>query len=169
VIDAKNHYNEVIIATLIDKIVSSHYIPIQPPYPVIYCNNEVGIQIATLIVVTEPQMVAPMGNRSVYRMVSHSHPVVVYGNKHSEKVAGVIYPENENSAKVVEASSPGDYCEGIVWDRVELTDVQVIAFVNNGNESPKIPDDVLFDRLQQILMKGRINAMFYKFFNFFIL
>ena len=86
------------MATLIDKIVSSHYIPLQPPYPVIYCNNEVGIQIATLIVITEPQMVAPMGNRSVYRMVSHSHPVVVYRNKHSEKV--------------VEVSYPGDYCEG---------------------------------------------------------
>lgn len=135
------------MATLIDKIVSSHYIPLQPPYPVIYCNNEVGIQIATLIVVTEPKMVAPMGNRSVYRMVSHSHPVVVYGNKHSKNVTGVSYPN--------------DYCEGIVWDRVELTGVQVIAFVNNGDESPMLSDDVIYDRLNQVLMKGRINAMFY--------
>ena len=44
--------------TTIDKIANSHYVPLQPPYPVIYCNNEVGIQIATLIVVTEPQMTA---------------------------------------------------------------------------------------------------------------
>ena len=132
--------------TLIDKIANSHYVPLQPPYPVIYCNNEVGIQIATLIVVTEPQMTAPFGNRSVYRMATHSHPVVTYGNKH---------------LGISEASNiPGDYSEGEVWDRVDISNVTVIAFVDNGGQiSPS--DNVLLERLSDIILKGRLNGMFY--------
>ena len=132
--------------TLIDKIANSHYVPLQPPYPVIYCNNEVGIQIATLIVVTEPQMTAPLGNRSVYRMATHSHPVVTYGNKH---------------LGISEASNlPGDYSEGEVWDRVDISSASVIAFVNNGGRvSPS--DIVLMERLGEIILKGRLNEMFY--------
>ena len=132
--------------TTVDKIANSHYVPLQPPYPVIYCNNEVGIQIATLIVVTEPQMTAPVGNRSVYRMATHSHPVVTYGNKH---------------LGISEASNiPGDYSEGEVWDRVDISNVEIVAFVNNGGRvSPS--DTVLIERLGQIILKGRLHEMFY--------
>lgn len=132
--------------TTIDKIANSHYVPLQPPYPVIYCNNEVGIQIATLIVVTEPQMTAPVGNRSVYRMATHSHPIVTYGNKH---------------LGISEASNiPGDYSEGEVWDKVVISNASVIAFVNNaGRVSPS--DTVLLERLGEIILKGRLNEMFY--------
>ena len=133
------------MATL-DKIVNTHYVPLVPPYPVIYSNNEVGIQIATLIVITEPQGPISGGKRSFYRIVTHSHPVVTYGNKHR----GISCNSN----------LPGDYSECIVWDNVDVSRVLVIGYVNeNGLVSPS--DDVLLQKLNDIIMRGRLNEMFY--------
>ena len=105
-------------------IVNSHYVALQPPFPVIYCNGEVGMQIGTLIVIegAAPGETQRWGNR--YSIRSHSHPVVSYGNKS----AGII------SAGI----QPNDWSEGVVWEHVELRDVTVLCHAPNGvpNDSP---------------------------------
>lgn len=113
-------------------IVNSHYVALQPPYPVIYSNGEVAMQTGTLIVVEgldlpDPSAISRQGNISgpsmaPYRMRTHSHPVVSYGNKH----AGVIAPTIE----------PEQWAEGIVWDNVEQRDVVILCHAPNG-----IPND----------------------------
>lgn len=56
---------------------NSHYIPLNPPYPILYFRGRVGIQTGTMIVVQRPQR---GGNiTGALRMVSM--PVVNYGNK----------------------------------------------------------------------------------------
>ncbi|MCR4836114.1 MAG: hypothetical protein K5899_06995 [Bacteroidaceae bacterium] len=102
-------------------IVNSHYVPLQPPYPVIYYNGEVGMQIGTLIVVEglDPSRPHPYGNREApYAIRTHSHPVVSYGNKQT----GLITPNVE----------PNDWSEGVVWDNVQLRDVTVLCHAPNG-------------------------------------
>lgn len=106
-------------------IVSTHYAPLHPPYPVIYSNGEVAMQIATLITVEgleEPPADAPrrlshmnFPTMMPYRIRTHSHPVVSYGNKQ----AGTFTASME----------PNDWSEGIVWDHVELRDVTTLAHV----------------------------------------
>ena len=56
---------------------NSHYVPLTPPYPILYYRGRVGIQTGTLLVV-QPQFLG--GNRpGALRMVSM--PVVNYVNK----------------------------------------------------------------------------------------
>ena len=107
------------------QIINSHYVPLQPPYPIIYCKGEVGMQIATLIVLEgrDPSEHHPYGNRlAPYFIRSHSHPVVSYGNKQT----GIIDSNVE----------PNDWSEGIVWDHVELRDVMTLCHAPNG-----VPND----------------------------
>ena len=107
------------------KIINSHYVPLQPPYPIIYCNGEIGMQIATLIVLEgrDPSEPHPYGNRQApYFIRSHSHPVVSYGNKQT----AIVDPNVE----------PNDWSEGIVWDHVELRDVMTLSHAPNG-----VPND----------------------------
>ena len=131
-------------------IVNSHYVPLQPPFPIIYSNGEVAMQTGTLIVVEgrDPSSSHPYGNREPpYAIRTHSHPVVSYVNKQIGIVDG--------------ADLFNDYTEGVVWNRVELSEVTVIAFMNSGKTEPSIPADMLLDRISEIIVKGRINALFY--------
>ena len=103
------------------QIVNTHYVPLQPPYPVIYCNGEVGMQTATLIVVEGPDATDSRhlaGRRYVYQIKTHSHPVVSYGNKN----AGVISPN----------LAPNVWSEGVVWEHVELHDVLTLCHAPSG-------------------------------------
>lgn len=100
-------------------IVNSHYVPLQKPYPIIYSRGEVGMQIATLIVVEglDPSKPHPGGRiLDPYAIRTHSHPVVSYGNK----VEGYI----------LEIPEPNDWSEGIVWDKVELRNVKVLCMTD---------------------------------------
>ena len=97
-------------------IVNSHYVPLQEPYPIIYCRGEVGMQIGTLIVVEgrDPSSPHPLGHREPsYAIRTHSHPVVSYGNKEGGQMSAY--------------SVPNDWSEGIVWDRAELRSVTVLC------------------------------------------
>lgn len=121
------------------QIINSHYVPLQPPYPIIYCNGEVGMQIATLIVLEgrEPSESHPYGNGTApYFFRSHSHPVVSYGNK--------------LAAKLTEFPEPNDWSEGVVWDRVELRNVTVLCY---ATEMPEIPHP----RLDMLVKTERYN------------
>ena len=113
------------------QIINSPYVPLQPPYPIIYCNGEVGMQIATLIVLEKPdiQELYPFGNKSAYYIISHSHPVVSYGNKQT----AIVDPNVE----------PNDWSEGIVWEHVELRDVMTLCHAPNGVPNDPATENVL--------------------------
>lgn len=123
-------------------IVNSHYVPLQQPYPIIYCKGEVGMQTGTLIVVegVDPSRPHPFGNREApYFIRTHSHPVVNYGNK--QKAELTPFPE------------PNDWSEGIVWDRVEMCDVTVLCYA----DKPEIPHA----RLSTLVSQERYNDAYY--------
>ena len=97
-------------------IVNSHYVPLQEPYPIIFCRGEVGMQIGTLIVVEgrDPSKSSVEGSLfDSYAIRTHSHPVVSYGNKWEGKMSSIPVPN--------------DWSEGIVWDKVELSRVTVLC------------------------------------------
>lgn len=97
-------------------IVNSHYVTINQPYPIIYYDGTVAMQIGTLIVVYGPGEEPPgRGGRVITsRMYTRSHPVVAYGNKY------VSEPRNEWRLNM--------WSEGVVWDMVTLKDVYTLCF-----------------------------------------
>ena len=60
-----------------NKIVSTAYVPLQPPYQIIKYDHDVAMQIGTLIVTIQK------GGKD-YQIETHSHPVVSYENKDRE-------------------------------------------------------------------------------------
>ena len=141
-------------------IVNSHYVTLQPPYPVIYCNGEVGMQIGTLIVVEGPEVdkIAPAyimettePPMSPYAIRTHSHPVVSYSNKSMGLVMAPV--------------RPNDFSEGGVWDKVELGDVVVLFHVNNGDNTQDSPwlqtaSDNLINRIGSLAERERTKDLF---------
>ena len=144
-------------------IVNSHYVPLQPPYPVIYCNGEVAMQTGTLIVVEGLDPIDPNnripsrgGNRtgcrmSPYSIRTHSHPVVSYSNKSIGLVMG--------------PARPNDFSEGVVWDKVELGDVIVLFHANCGANAKdpswqQVAHDNLNLRIGSLAQTERTKDMF---------
>lgn len=75
---------------------NSHYVPLNPPYPILYYRGRVGIQTGTLIVV-QPQLRG--GNMpGALRMISM--PVVNYVNKSKQLPAQLVMPENWTENRV---------------------------------------------------------------------
>lgn len=69
---------------------NSHYIPLTPPYPILYLRGRVGIQTGTLLVV-QPQLLH--GNMpGALRMISM--PVVNYVNKSKKSPSQLAMPEH---------------------------------------------------------------------------
>lgn len=125
-------------------IVNSHYVPLQPPYPIIYCKGEVGMQIGTLIVVEghSPNMPHPFGNREPpYAIRTHSHPVVSYGNKYE--------------GKLTQIPMPNDWSEGIVWDRVELRNVTVLCYSDKPDISEQRFDALIHQERYNDVLNNR--------------
>lgn len=92
-----------------NKIVSTTYAPLQPPYQIIKYGSEVGMQIGTLIatVQLEGDDIQP------FKIETHSYPVVTYRNKEAVN-------RNEHLFEKY-------FMEGVVWDRVELGKVSTIC------------------------------------------
>lgn len=136
-------------------IVNTHYAPLQPPYPVIYSNGEVAMQIATLIVVEgydPPSAGTPsrFGNRfprmSPYAIKTHSHPVVSYSNKSIGLVMG--------------PARPNDFSEGLVWDKVELSDVIVLFHAFPGGDSSQgLNPNLKWDQIAHDNLNLRIGSL----------
>jgi hypothetical protein len=75
---------------------NSHYVPLNPPYPIIYFRGRVGIQTGSLLVV-QPQLRG--GNMpGALRMISM--PVVSYCNKSKQLPPQLIMPERWAENKV---------------------------------------------------------------------
>ena len=57
-------------------MIQTQLLKLDPPYQIVACKGEIGIQIATLIVTEETR-----GENGEYGITTHSHPVVSNVNK----------------------------------------------------------------------------------------
>lgn len=90
-----------------NKIVSTAYVPLQPPYQIIKYDHDVAMQIGTLIVTIQK------GGKD-YQIETHSHPVVSYENKEKEGMADNQLTRHQ-------------FLEGAVWNNVEVKDVTTVC------------------------------------------
>ena len=92
-----------------NKFVSTTYVPLQPPYQIIKYGQDVGMQIGTLIAMSQVK-----GKKDQpFNVETHSYPVVTYGSKERA-------PKDQHLFGKV-------FMEGVVWNRVELQDVSTIC------------------------------------------
>lgn len=97
-----------------NKIVSTTYVPLQPPYQIIVYGRDIAMQIGTLIVTIQKEgKTESLG----YEIETHSHPVVSYENKDK------VDPKHQLSAY--------HFLEGAVWNSVEVKDVTTICLSNS--------------------------------------
>lgn len=103
-------------------MIQTHLLKLDPPYQIIACRGEVGVQIATLIVTEETR-----GEDGKYGITTHSHPVVSYMDKPrmSKKMAEA--PDQEDLIYMAESG------EGVVWDKVECGEGFTIRFTDSQN------------------------------------
>lgn len=90
-----------------NKITSTAYVPLQPPYQIIKYGGDIAMQIGTLIVTAQKK-----GKN--YEIETHSHPVVAYGDKTSPELAN-----RQLSGRY--------FLEGAVWNQVEVKDVTTLC------------------------------------------
>lgn len=93
-----------------NKIVSTTYAPLQPPYLIIKYGEQVAIQIGTLIITQQIEG----DSKQRFRIETHSYPVVSYNNK-----ANPDFTQRQLFEY--------DFMEGVVWNKVELRDVSAIC------------------------------------------
>lgn len=98
-------------------MIQTSYVPLEKPYHIIEYNGDLGIQIGTLIVTREKKQRKGDG----YAIETHSHPVVSYVNKEM--------PLDFKNHKSLSMPRP---FEGVVWDKVELYELNVITRDNEG-------------------------------------
>ena len=91
------------------KIVSTAYAPLRPPYQIIKYDQDVAMQIGTLIVTVQK-------DTEDYQIETHSHPVVSYENKHIEGLTE-------------EQLAGHQILEGAVWNNVEVKDVTTVCLI----------------------------------------
>lgn len=90
-----------------NKIVSTAYVPLQPPYQIIMYDHDVAMQIGTLIVTMQK-------GEKVYQVETHSHPVVAYENKNRDGMTDNQLTRHQ-------------FLEGAVWNNVEVRDVTTVC------------------------------------------
>lgn len=114
----------------------------QPPYQIIYAGGEVGIQVATLVVVEDKT--DANGN---YAVETHSHPVVNYGLKEN---LSAIAEKNKKKAEFLMMWQL--LPEGAVWDKVEIADVNVLGLAG-------ITEDISLEEFINIIPKRGGNIL----------
>ena len=110
-------------------MIQTQLLKLEPPYQIISCRGEVGIQIATLIVTEETR-----GEDGKYGITTHSHPVVTYMDK---AVVSKRLAEPEENRTIF-----GDYIqpvvensEGVIWDKVECSETTLIGMTGMPNRT----------------------------------
>lgn len=93
-------------------MIQTSYVPLEHPYQIIEYNGMLGIQIGTLIVTKDVSDKEKEG----YAIETHSHPVVSYFNKQ----------KSLDQRKQISMSLRRPF-EGVVWDKVELYELSVLA------------------------------------------
>ena len=127
-------------------MIQTQLLKLDPPYQIIACRGEVGIQIATLIVTEETR-----GEDGKYGITTHSHPVVSYSDKPriSKKMAEAT--DQEDLVYMAEAG------EGIVWDKIECTDCSIVRFTDSPNREISSWDfgKIAGEMLEEIAFNGK--------------
>lgn len=99
-------------------MIQSHYVPLAPPYRIIYTGGTMGLQIGTLIIVRIMEFRNPAGRpipeKDTYSTVTH--PVVSYVNK-----------ANANVNHISNMFMGGQFSEAVVWDKVDQSDVSTVC------------------------------------------
>ena len=95
-------------------MIQTHLLKLDPPYQIITCRGEVGMQIATLVVTEETR--DEDGN---YGITTHSHPVVTYVDKQLKK-----QPDSDSFENDPALIACG---EGVVWDKVEVNGTSLVC------------------------------------------
>lgn len=108
---------------------NSHYVPLNPPYPILYLHGRVGIQTGTLLVIQPNPL---YGNRSnSLRMVSM--PVVNYVNKSKLLPSQLTMPEHR--------------AENVVW-QVDISRTELLGYDNT--ETVHIENFSSIERLRNL-------------------
>lgn len=100
-------------------MIQTHLLKLDPPYQIIACRGEVGMQIATLVVTEETR-----SEDGKYGITTHSHPVVTYVDKALVKDRLVYKPDNEDYEEDKALIPCG---EGVVWDKVEVNEASLVC------------------------------------------
>ena len=90
---------------------NSHYIPLNPPYPILYLRGRVGIQTGTLLVV-QPQL---RGGNIPGALSMVSMPVVNYANKSKQLPSQLTMSEHR--------------AENVVW-QVDISGTELLGYDN---------------------------------------
>ena len=98
-------------------MIQTSYAPLDKPYQIIEYNGRLGIQTGTLIVTKEKRP----GKERGYAIETHSHPVVSYVNKETPL----------ELKKHLSLSKPRPF-EGVVWDDVELYELNVVTRIGEA-------------------------------------
>ena len=117
----------------------SHLLKLEPPYQIIACRGEIGVQIGTLIVMEET-----CGDDGKYGITSHSHPVVSYMDKPLTR--NIFSKRNSEIDEYPEPIYSVAYGEGVVWDKVECNECITISFTD-------IPDRKISEKLLEFASK----------------
>lgn len=125
-------------------MIQSHFVRLEPPYQVIFCNGQVGIQIGSLIVVEEKR-----GPNEEYGLLTHTHPVVSYGSKDMLD----FWTRGSHDIWM----SNGDFVQGAVWEKAEVKDVLVIGLLGTerqGTLNEKGFSELVFRTLENKIQQG---------------
>ena len=132
----------------------SHLLKLEPPYQIIACRGEIGVQIGTLIVMEET-----CGDDGKYGITSHSHPVVSYMDKSLTR--NIFSKRNSEIDEYPEPVYSVAYGEGVVWDKVECNECITISFTDIPDR--KISDldfsDMVQDMLENIALEGKWQGL----------
>lgn len=90
---------------------NSHYVPLNPPYPILYSRGRVGIQTGTLIVI-RPQF---RGGIIPGALNMVSMPVVSYANKLKRLPSQFVLPDN--------------WAENKVW-QIDISNAELLGYDN---------------------------------------
>ena len=100
-------------------MIQTHLLKLDPPYQIITCKGEVGMQIATLVVTEETR-----DEQGKYGITTHSHPVVTYVDKSLVKNRLEYQPGKEEFEEDNALIPCG---EGVVWDKVETNEISLVC------------------------------------------
>ena len=100
-------------------MIQTQLLRLDPPYQIIACRGEVGMQIATLIVTEETRK-----EDNKYGITTHSHPVVAYLDKLQVKKMLETPPDDDDYEEDPSLNLCG---EGVVWDKVEVSETSMVC------------------------------------------
>jgi len=100
-------------------MIQTHLLKLDPPYQIIACRGNVGMQIATLVVTEETR-----DEQGGYGITTHSHPVVTYVDKPLVKKRLEAEPDSEDYEEDPALIPCG---EGVVWDKVETSRTSLVC------------------------------------------